>query len=268
MKNFVLSILLMLFIPLVGKSQGLQNISVRKWKVSHFGFSAGEQGDRYSNMSLDFMESRVKDSGYSRKDLSGLKSHDYHQLESGKSINAFLRFSLGSPREFITTFDEMEVSVGVNLQREIMIDYQVDNLKLSTIAVQKNDPHSLTFCDLQNEFSLGFAYNKGYIYFQKLKVYSGLGIQLGTTVGSQFWIFGDPYFTTNGDTEYHSKESFNSKESMIGRVYVPLGIDFIVLKQMHMGAELKMGYGYHKIYGGPGLSNLNYSILFHLGFNL
>lgn len=238
-----------------------------KWKLSYVGSSLGVQGDHYFNMDMDFMESRINDANYKGVDFSDMDLENYTYSDVGLNINLQLRFRKGaSSAADVSGYTELETSLGAVMGREIMIDYHGDEILPVETEGMDMGMTALTFCDLQNEISLGAAYKKGVSIFNVLSLYTGVGAQLASTVGSQFWIFGNGIRNANG--EEYVDEVYNVKESMMGRVYIPLGGELVVMDKLHLNGEVRLGYGRHQTFKGTGYGNMNYAVLLGLGWSI
>lgn len=240
------------------------------WKLSYVSANFGPQGDHYFNMDMDFMESRISDANYQRLDLSGLDLEKYTYSDIGMNFNVQLNFSQGAKPTGTSSYTELQVGLGAVLGREVMIDYTDRELGVMPIddINGMDDFTSLTFCDLQNEISISGAYKKGISFNNVLKIYTGIGAQMGTTVGSQFWIFGERYYDNDQEQIESTQDVYDVKESMMGRIYVPLGGEIVLMDKLHLTGEVRLGYGRHQTFRGTGYSNMNYAVLAGIGWSL
>lgn len=229
-----------------------------KFQPSYFGISGGIFGDTYFNLDLDRLETRINDNDYKRADVSGFNSYDYAVSNVGLSGNFTLRFDRSPVSNGI--YNETEVGLGVVVGREILIDYyNEDGLNYE----------SVTFCDMQNEVSVFSNYKVGYSFMNILKFYTGVGANLGSSVGDQFWVFKNTNTTdANGEVQYsNTEEAYNTKNSMFMRAYVPMGAELVAFNKFHIGAEARFGYGRQQVLGGQGFGGVTYATMLTTGWS-
>lgn len=229
-----------------------------KFQPSYFGVSGGIFGDTYFNLNLDRLETRINDNSYQRADISGFSSSDYAISNVGLSGNFTLRFDRSPVKNGI--YNETEIGLGVVTGREILIDYYNED---------GFNYESITFCDMQNEVSVFSNYKVGYSFMNILKFYTGVGANLGSSVGDQFWVFKNVNTTADdGEILYTSTEEvYNTKNSMFMRAYVPVGAELVVFDKFHIGAETRLGYGRQQVLGGQGFGGITYATMLTTGWS-
>lgn len=242
------------------------------WSQKTITSNLGVHGDHFFNMNLNFLEGRISDANYSRMDLNGLEEQDYVMNTTGANINLGLQLSRIDNPKGISKYESIEFDLGLHFGREVMVDYTNANPAAFCQINNLDECYStITFCDLQNEINLTGIYRRGISFFNMMNIYTGVGTTIGATMASQMWIFGTKYNYSNPENyEYTtiSNESFNLNESVVGRVFIPVGGEIVLLDKLHLSAEGRLGVGYNHSFGQGGFGNVNYSVLAGIGWTI
>jgi hypothetical protein len=228
--------------------------STGTWKLKSLKSNLGAHGDHFFKMNLDYMEGRINDDSYQRLDLTGYQAADYVMNTSGVNINLGAIFSRTPKNTGFGKYEALEVNLGVHTGREVMIDF-IDQSHNNGFDYY----NSITYCDLQNEINLTGVYRRGISFFNVMNIYTGIGLSAGSTFASQMWIFGN---TGSGDLSY------GLQESVVGRAFIPVGGEIVLMDKLALNAEARLGTGYSHSFGHGGFGNLNYSVLAGFAWNI
>ncbi len=246
----------------------IEGLTPNTWKITSVKGNFGAHADHFSNMSLNFMEGRINDENYNGVNISGLNAQDYTMSTTGGNINLGLMLSRIPSVKGIGKYETLELAVGVHIGREVMIDYYNTNPAAFCADNNLTNCYSdITFCDLQNELSVSAIYRKGISFYNLINFYSGVGTSFGSTMASQMWVFADRYNAQTNTTEY-VEEVYSLNESILGRVFIPIGGEIVLLDKLHLIAEGRFGVGYNYSLAQGGAGNLNYSVLGGLAWNI
>lgn len=255
-------------------SAQLNHPSMGGFQLQSVRSNVGVHLDHFSAMSFSFMEGRVSDNTYQKISLDGMTRADYISSTEGANINLSAQFVRNSTSSTpFSRFEAIETSIGLHFGREIMIDYYSNTTPRSVEDQNFEMPYfgsNLTYCDLQNEINLGATYKRGISWYNTLSIYTGLGMNAGTTLASKLMIFGsletDP---ENPEPEYLGvDESYNLSETLTGRLFVPIGAELLIKKKLHLTAETRIGMGYNYAIGGEGFRHMNFSALLGFGWSI
>ncbi|MGB0430259.1 MAG: hypothetical protein ACPGLV_07270 [Bacteroidia bacterium] len=268
MRSTKIVIMLALIVSASFANAQIKNETKSTWKVQAIKGNFGAHADHFSNMNLGFMEGRINDASYKGVSTEGLTPEDFVYNTSGGNINLGVMLSRTPITTTIGKYETLELSVGAHFGREVMIDYYNNNpadfCGTNNVVSCYND---ITFCDLQNEVSISATYRRGVSLANIINIYTGLGTSLGTTMGSKMWIFANEY---NANTEQINavSESYSLEESVLGRIYVPIGGELVIMNKLRFTAEGRLGVGYNHSFSQGGAGNLNYSVLGGLAWNI
>lgn len=223
------------------------------WKLKSLKSNLGAHGDHFFKMNLDYMEARINDDSYQRLDLTGYEAKDYVMNTSGININLGAIFSRTPNNTGFGKYEAFEVNIGAHAGREVMIDFY----DYTSSDMYSN---SITYCDLQNEINLTGIYRRGISFFNVMNIYTGVGVSAGSTIGSQMWIFGN----TGANNDF----SYALQESVVGRAFIPVGGEIVLMDKLILNAEARLGTGYSHSFGHGGFGNLNYSVLAGFAWNI
>lgn len=252
---------ILLAFTVLGASAMAQGIEPKKPSNLVVGFGMGPFSDTYFGLTLQQLEPRINDASYKGVDLSGFSTDEYGYavFNSGIHFNLQLRWDQSGTRGF---YQEWETGLGVVTGREILVHYYRGD--------DFNNQENITFCDMQNELMVYGQRRMGYSIIKGLNVYSGLGINAGTSFGNQFWVFKSLMTTTaqgNEEIQYN-EEVYNSRNSYFARAYVPIGAEIVLFDKLHMGAEGRIGYGRQMIAGYHSFGGLNTALNLQLAWRL
>lgn len=239
------------------------------WRITSATIDYGQIKDKYSKMDLETMYDFTKNPELLDRDLSGYSESLFRESE-GIKIGASIILSSGR----LTGNWEHEARLGaLYSNREPFILYSKGTIE--------TEMHTIIYCNVVNEFSLDGAYilRRKNLKHQWLSFYTGLGLNLGATINNELVVMDYSYDSesafsgsenegiTMGETT-NGEESYDAKESVISRLYIPLGVQVSFFDKVSLGLESNMGIGFQSmIKGKTYFTRANTGLVVKLGYN-
>jgi hypothetical protein len=257
MKNILLFILLGCTVSATAQFKGFKLIGV--------GLTSGVDQDMIRNMDLGYFD------GISSIDFSAIiddvQSSDYYSASSMICENPHYRLDLAfAPTGANHT--ELRLSASLITNRVDMISYH-------------GGDHYLNFMSYTNEVSVGATYLKHATLLKTLRVYGGLGTNVGYGFGHDLWIDGDinmnadntgilntgtdaPVVTDPLDGFTHHYEE--GPNSISQRLFLQGGLALRLFDRVELGLNYRYGVGYRYHVGaspvGTNLHSAGFTIMY------
>lgn len=220
------------------------------WKMSSLSLNMGGQTDNYAKMDLNRMRGYAKSSELLQEiDLSN-HSGTYYNDVSGSSAAFNIAFN---PIQFragkATTRTNREIRFGASVVfgREGMITYDPDNISFA------NSGESVTYCIIENEFTLSGEYRYIASPFRRFNVYGGFGAQLGGTAGNELLLIFDRNVNPavpNPEQVSTETDIYDAKNMIFARAYVPFGVEYNATDRIGVGLGFRQGLGLQQVMDG------------------
>ena len=221
--------------------------------------------DRYSDMSLDWMQQRTAQEGAFMGDLSGMEEGSIFYSSVGSNLGGQILFtapSLGNE----TFIPEVRIGASMLLGKEAIVDY-FDNNNSAT--------NSLMYCFVENETRFSGEVVWRMLDQSRVTLYGGVGANLSASFGNELFVF-ENYFNNRAvasndfqPVDFNSvQNTFDGKSVFYQRLYFPFGLDFKMLRHLQGTVEYKFGGGLEQVVGGEVSSFRTGEIQFGMRFNL
>jgi hypothetical protein len=237
---------------------------MNQWKISSVGHQHGMLMDEYQTMSIDWMRGHTKN-----EEVIAMEEGDYDIQNEACVMGAQLGFNLGLSstnlkNEEVSTSQEIRFSVNAVMGREAMVQY-------NETAENNIDTKSTVFCLVDNEVNVSGAY-----LLKKRLWRLDFGAGLGGSVGTNF----NPEMlkirsNSNGNLEEINNssttetETYAAKNSVFGRIYVPLTVGIWMGDKLEFTVEHRIGTGAEKVIdGGTNKMGPSLAMLFGLRWHL
>lgn len=235
-KSMLLLLVVCLSLPTFG--QDIETtLPVKKWTVSSFSVATGMQMDRYMKMDLETMRELTFNPALLDRDLNGY-SEQLDRNSSGVRMGG--NITLRSANQTANGF-EREIRIGAFYSAREPIVYYTKTV---------GDVYStVLYCNMVNEVSVDGAYllSKRSARIKRLRMYAGLGLSVGSTFNNKSIVMESSY----GEEEStNTQDEYRGESSLISRLYIPVGVEFNVLKKLALGLEGNLGVGMQNIYSG------------------
>jgi hypothetical protein len=238
MKIKRLPLLLVVCLSLPSFGQDLETIlPVKKWTISSFSLTAGMQNDRYMKMDLETMRELTANPSLLDRNLDG---YDEQLNRNSSGIRLGGSITLRSANQTTNGFDR-EVRIGAYYSTREPVVYFTNTVNEIT--------SSILYCNLVNEVSIDGAYllSKRPARIERLKMYTGIGLSIGSTFNNKSIVMESTY---GEDVSTYSEDKYRGKSGLISRLYLPVGMEFTVLKKLALGLEGNLGVGMQNVYSG------------------
>jgi hypothetical protein len=222
---------------------------MNQWKISSVGHQRGMLMDEYKSMSIDWMRGHTKN-----EEVIFMDEGEYEIMNEACVMGQQLGFNLGLSstnlkNEEVSTSQEIRFSVNAVVGREAMVQYNEDVDNQGEVDIK-----STVFCLVDNEVNISGAYLlKKRLW--RLDLGAGIGGSVGTNFNPQMLKIRsynsnstNPEATSSeGTTE---TETYAAKNSVFGRIYIPLTIGIWMGDKMEFFVEHRIGTGAEKVIDG------------------
>lgn len=218
---------------------------MNQWKISSVGHQRGMLMDEYKTMSIDWMRGHTKN-----EEVIAMEEGEYEIMNEACVMGQQLGFNMGMSstnlkNEEVSTSQEIRFSVNAVVGREAMVQYD-ENVN-DQVDV---DTKTTVFCLVDNEVNVSGAYLlKKRLW--RLDLGAGIGGSIGTNFNPQMLKIRS-YSGTNQEVinPESTTETYAAKNSVFGRIYIPLTIGIWMGDKMEFFVEHRIGTGAEKVIDG------------------
>lgn len=204
--------------------------------------------DKYSEMDMDWMKQRTSQEAAFSADLSGMQEGHVFYSSIGANMGGQVLFTapkLGNE----LLIPEVRFGVSMLMGKEAIVDFYNNS---------SADVNSLMYCFVENEtrFSGEIVWR---VYDQsRVTFYGGVGTNLSASFGNELYVFSN-YINDRSTTSNNfqpipdlntAENTFDGKSVVYQRLYIPLGLDFKMLRHLQGTVEYKVGAGVEQVVGG------------------
>lgn len=247
MKKLILtSLVLGIFISsscLAQQVAGIEQVPLKKWKVTKFNFGLGVDYDRYESMSLDHLMNFAQNPNEMKRDLQHLEE-EVSTTTAGLALYASWSISPWSTTKNSYRNDrEWRFGIGIHSPKEAMVSFK-----------NKDMDTSIVYCNIHGEITLEGAYIRKGKWGKRFHWYWGAGVNIGATFGNQMVLISGKYFEpgehpSTQESNENSIEKYDAKSVAYTRLYIPYGVHYSIGKKWLLGFDFRSGIGMQKIQG-------------------
>ncbi|MFT5858369.1 MAG: hypothetical protein ACI865_000455 [Flavobacteriaceae bacterium] len=234
---------------------------LNKWKISSFGIEAGMIRDSYAKMDLESMSDFTKNPALLDRNLDGYTENLYRE-SSGRKLGANVVITRTDPSSRLTH----EIRLGAFYsEREPFISYNSNDFDAT------GEYSSIIYCNVVHEASLDGAYilRRSVKRAKWFSTYVGIGATLGASFNNKLVVMENTVTDADFNFDESHNETYDAKESIFTRLYLPVGIQATILGKVNVGIESNIGIGLQSVIKGKSYCMpLNTGLTLKLGYNL
>ena len=237
---------------------------VTQWRLSKFGVDLGVNNDVFKGTSREMLVNQAATSEIFTPNIGNLEEAIYTRVvgvHAGFTLS-YIPHNLGTNRLDLTR--ELRIGVDLHFGREALVSYCGER----SVEYDLTLYNMVSYCNIDNEISLKADYLIKTQPVYGIQLFSGLGANLGTSVGKRVLVFGDSFllsYDIEGNEIYISDDEmtrleqkynssymyeYRSKPTIFSRLYIPAGISFNPIDRIELVGEGRLGVGMMSMIGG------------------